>query len=319
MMPAMPPNGVPIYDHAATFPEIHGWRAAARAGDLAALEQVFRTLPDEDARAFAFRVFADVDGTEDGLARAAATPGARVFTRLLYGARLLEVGWAIRTGARAREVSREQFAGFHDHLRRAEQILIDVTAHEPDNSAAWLYRLMTARGLELGKSEARRRYQRNAANYPHHSACQSQLLQQLCPKWSGSWEDAFGFARERASAAPEGSTSPVLVAEAYAERWMDDKEWRPALKLRQAQEELIDAAHRSVLSPHYRPNYSWVYAHSTFAMVFSIGDNPAAAAPHFRALGDRCSRFPWAYLAEPEAKFLSYRAAAFRAAGGLAQ
>lgn len=311
----MPRMSTPSSDIADAFPEVRGWRLAARAGDVGTLEKIYRELPDEASRSFAVSTFAAAANVEE-LGRAAAAPAATVFTQLLYAAGLVHAGWEIRSAKRARYVSQEQFAAFHDHLRRAEQILIDVTAREPEHSAAWRQRLVTARGLELGQSEARRRYQRNAAYHPDHIGCEMQLLQQLCPKWGGSWEAAFGFARERAATAPEGSPSAVLVAEAHLEQWMDDKDARGRIRQPDVQSEIADAAHRSVLSPHYRRDYAWVTAHSTFALAFSLGGNDAAAAPHYAALGDVYSEHPWGYVPEPAASFLAYRKAAAKAAGG---
>ena len=95
-------------------------------------------------------------------------------------------------------------------------------------------RLITARGLRLGLSEARRRYHRLAEIDPYHLPGQWQYLQQLCPKSGGDWARTHAFARETAEAAPPGSFGPVLVAEAHLEHWLEEhtrrEEWLGGFK-----------------------------------------------------------------------------------------
>ncbi|MFE5724976.1 hypothetical protein [Streptomyces erythrochromogenes] len=59
----------------------------------------------------------------------------------------------------------------------------------------------------------------------------------------------------------------------------------------------LEAAARSALHPAARADaFRAVDAHSAFAAAHSAAGRHAAAAPHFRALGDRASEFPWCYL-----------------------
>ncbi len=310
MSAPLPPQ--PDLDPASVFPEIAQWRAAVAAADWPAVRAVFDALTEPDDRSFAVRQLGEIDGSEDFFAKVAADDGSGTLAQVLSASRHVEMGWEARTAARARKVSREQFAVFHDHLRSAERLLIDVTAREPDNAAAWDLRIIVARGLELGQSEARRRYRQLAKQHPHHFPAQTQLLQQLCPKWGGSWDAVHQFARECALDAPEGRHNAVLVAEGHLERWIDlpSAEREPYLRQPALRQEIRDAAERSVLHPASRRDYRWLVVQNTFAMASSLAGEYDDAAVHFRALDNHATRFPWGYLGDPATGFARHRATA---------
>ncbi|MFJ9537006.1 hypothetical protein ACIRPX_07105 [Streptomyces sp. NPDC101225] len=304
--PSLPP---PDFELASAFPEAAWLRKAAAVSDWAAIRQYVDGLPAGTDRSFAVRVLSDVDGIEQWLRPAVAAAPGDVLALTVLGAREVRVGWEIRTSASAKHVSREQFAGLHAHLRQAEQLLIRATALDPSYDAAWAERITTAMGLQLGQNEARRRYDRLAGHHPHHFTAQGRLLQQLCPKWSGSWEAAHGFARECMLAAPEGAMNGALVAEAHLERWLDLKGQAREEYLRQdhVRAELVEAADRSALHPRFHRGYGWVTAQGCFAAVFSLMGDTARAAHCFRGLGNLASDHPWSYLGRPAESYVRHR------------
>ncbi|MDN0195157.1 hypothetical protein [Streptomyces sp. S.PNR 29] len=302
----------PSTDPFDNLPELAALRTAAQARDWAGTQAFFAGLDSADKVSFASGLLADMAGVEHYLEQAAAARPGDPLPRTLLAERYIRIGWEIRSSLRAEHVSREQFDQFHAWLRKAEQLLIEVCAEQPGYAPAWTARLITARGLQLGQSEARRRYDRLSARHPHHYRAQSLLLQQLCPKWGGSWEAAHGFARECASAAPDGSDAGVLVADAHIEHWLDldsgeDTAYMRGLPVR---DDLRHAAEVSVLHPGHRPGWEWIGAHSTFAMAFSLGGHREDAARHFAALGDRATEYPWAYLPDWRNQFAKFRKAA---------
>lgn len=291
------------FDQAAAFPELVELRDSVRAADWTAIELFFAGLSDIDMIVFAVKVIADIVGAEEFLAQLPPSPLAR---RLL-AARHVSKAWEIRSAKRARLVSREQFDGMRQQLRLAEPILIELTAEDPGDVVAWAFRLRTARGLGVGQSEARRRYDRLARFAPHSYAAQSQLVQQLCPKWSGSWEALHGFARECMDNAPPGSLSPTAVGEAHVEHHseLEGEEAAGYLRNVAVQKEIVAAAEKSVLHPDFTGGYHWPQAYGIFAALFGlIGDRERAAAC-FRALGDEvASEYPWQQLyQDPAAGF----------------
>lgn len=310
------PFSGPDFALTSAYPEIVPFRQAVTAQDWPSARAALLALNPALVE-YAILDVAEADGVETFLAKVVEADAADTLAATAYAARLVVQGWEIRTGARARDVSREQFEAFHDHLKRAERLLIDVTARDPSLLAAWVWRLKTARGLELGHAEARRRHDQVAKQDPHFLPAQLQYLQQICPKWGGSYEEMHGYATERALAAPPGSPNPVLVAVAHIEHWL---ELDPPADERyfadgRVHEEIQQAAERSVLHPDHQRTPGWVAAASTFAMALSMIGDEARAARCFAALGPLAEEFPWYYLGDAPKVFTERRARALRKAG----
>ncbi|XVV10845.1 hypothetical protein ACQP2X_39305 [Actinoplanes sp. CA-131856] len=169
--------------------------------------------------------------------------------------------------------------------------------------------MATARGLELGPTVAHYRYAKLAEIDPHHLPGQSQMLQQLCPKWGGSWEQAFGFARQAMFDSPEGTPNAVLLVQAHLEYWLESGS-KHYLSSPGVREGLTTAAHHSVLHPAFQRTAGWVEVINTFAMAFAMAGDRHSAAAMFTALGPYVSRYPWTYHPEPIAAFRRHRATA---------
>ncbi|MFF5217668.1 hypothetical protein [Micromonospora sp. NPDC000442] len=311
------PLAPPVLDTAAAYPQVAAARDALAAGDWPAL----RTLVDaQDAHGRTVLV-GEVGGTADVetfLRKALAEQPDDPVAAAMLGAHLIHAGWRIRTAKRAQDVSREQFVQFFDHLRRAEQVLIETTARHPEDAAAWTQRVTSARGLQLGQAEARRRYDRLAAGHPHHLPAQSSLLQQLCPKWSGSWEKAHTFARECADAAPAGAPNAVLVVEVHLEQAFDHgtlSAARAFLRGQQMRATIHDAAQRSIWHREFRHGWGWVGVRSTFALAFCLMQEWTLAAQQFAALGDLGDESMFGYFGDAVAQFQRFREKAYAKGG----
>ena len=310
-----PPIGRPLLEPTEHFPALAALRSAVRAGDAQAVRAAFAPLTYEDDRALACSVVAGTPECETFLREAVAGQPGDPLLRSLLADRLIRIGWDIRSGQRAKNVSARQFEQLHAYLRQAEILLIDVCAEHPRYALAWYLRLITARGLELGGGESRRRHDRLAEHHPHHYSGQSQLLQQLCPKWGGDWDTAHTFARDRAQAAPEGAPNGALVAVAQLEQYLDLAENRDKaaaesyLRASEQHTAVLEAAARSVLHPAARTDaHQSVGAHNAFAAIHSVAGRHAEAAQHFRALGDRATEFPWGYVGpDHAAAFVRHR------------
>ncbi len=313
-MPAVAAPPRPDFDVTAAYPEFGRVRNALAARDWAGVRTVVDGVAEPAGRTMLVRFAATVPGTEAFLREVLAGDPDEPVAGAVLGGRLVKAGWDIRTSARAQYVSPAQFRAFHEHLDRAEQVLIDAAARHPADLAVWCERLVSARGLQLGLAEVRRRYDRLAAHDPHHLPAQWQLLQSLCPKWSGSWEQMHAFARACMLAAPKGASNAVVVVTGHLERWIEDTS-EGYLSSPFARDEIYEAATRSVWDPNFRHGPGWVTVRSTFAMAFSlIGDHRAAAA-QFAALDRFASEDPWHYLGDPAAVFIQRRARAYAKGG----
>lgn len=314
MLPRMPPHH-PVLDPAAAYPKIAELRSLLDARDWAAA----RTLLDAAEpveRDLLISNGAEGAGREEFLRGVLREDPADSAAGAMLGQHLIDVAWEIRTGARAKHVSKEQFTGFFEALRKAEIVLIDAAARTPDDPAVWTARVITARGLELGQSESRRRYDRLAEFAPHHLPAQRQLLQNFCPKWSGTWEKVHAFARESAGAVPPGGLNAVLIPEVHMEHWLElDTQLARDTYLRSdaVRGEVYEAARRSVWHPEFRRTPGWVSVMSTFATVFALLDDMPAVGSLFTALGDLATEWPWQYLGDPVTVINRYRARALPA------
>ncbi|MEU6074690.1 hypothetical protein [Micromonospora sp. NPDC047074] len=315
-MPTAP--APPNFDSAAAFAEVKPVREALSRRDWPALRGHFAQL-DPHGRTFLVGVAAEADSIEPFLRQVTDEHPEDALAGTLLGAHLIRAGWRIRSSYRARHVSREQFARFHEHLRRAEQVLIDVTARHPDDAAAWTQRITNARGLELGQAEARRRYDQLARQHPHHLPAQTSLLQQFCPKWSGTWDRAHAFARECADAAPPGAPNAILVVEAHLEQALDHDSVAGArawLRDPQVRREIHEAAQRSIWHPEFRHDWAWLKARSVFAMAFCLMEEWGPAAQQFAAMGPLGDEAMFGYIDGDEvAQFQRFRDKAYAKGG----
>lgn len=302
----------PTFDVTAPFPEVKRWRAAIAAGDWPALAAAVTELPDADSREFAVRQIGRTARAEHFLSDVVARTGDTL-ALLLLASRQIELGWAARGAGSSKATSRKRFARFHEHLAKAEPLLAEVTARKPEDAPAWVLRLVTARGLQMGQAEAWRRYRQVVAHHPHHYPAQTQMLQQLAPKWGGTWDSMYRFARDCAEAAPPGAVNQVLVAEAHIERWLNapgNPHFPKPVRTPQVRDELSEAARASVLHPAFRRDYRYFSAHSTFALALTVAGGYALSAPHFRAAGRYHAGVWWGYYPLPSFDLVFDRAVA---------
>lgn len=282
---------VPSFDAWSRYPELAPVRAAVDSRDWDAAAAAFAALGPQEL-SLALELVANESDAEQMLEAAAAAEPGDPLARTLLARRYVSLGWEIRTGTWAVDVVASKAEEFREWLVRAEQVLIDVCVHHPEHVPAWEARLLTARGLELGQSEARRRYDRLAALSPHHYRAQRAYLQQVVPKWGGSWEAAEAFVAECASDAPDGAPSRALLTSLQIERWLGLGETPDAATL----ERLREIARASVLHADHLPGPDADSVHAELALLFTFAERHDEAAPHFQALGDHPVSAGWDYL-----------------------
>lgn len=317
----MPPPVLPEpdLDPRAAYPELRTFRDAVTNRNWATIRQV---LDGRDAAhrctllSLAFDVITD---DEDFLRDRHAAEPEDPLASVALAVHLVKAAWRIRGGRYAAYVSEEQFRDFHAGLAEAERILVDVTARHPDDALAWSWRITTARGLELGVAEARRRYRRLADHHPHHLPAQHSMLQQLCPKWGGTWDAAFTFAREAVAAAPPGGHHGHLLLVAHLEQALILREgnaivdhvYQPEVRA-----EIIEAAHRSVWHPDFRHDPGWVTVRSDFGLAFVLLGEYEAATAQYAALGHLGDESFYSHLGNGEQQFRQFRTEAYEKGGG---
>ncbi|MEU8920079.1 hypothetical protein AB0D10_03960 [Kitasatospora sp. NPDC048545] len=284
--------------------------AQAAAGDWAALRPVLSAVEDGAELTYLAGVIADVPGVEVWTGRVLDDTPDDTVALLLSGARQITWAWEARTGARAKNVTEEQWKVFRQRLDTAEEQLLEVAEREPAWLAPWYFLQVSARGASLGPEVATCRFEAAVRRSPEHGGSHRQRLQQLCAKWGGSHEEMHGFARSAMLAAPEGSHLGELVALAHLEHWLDlpDGEDHAYLTSPTVLAELQEAAFRSVLHPDFEPVRGWQGTFNTFAMAFSLADQRKTARLLFDALDGAVTESPWHYLSgDPVRTFRAHR------------
>lgn len=301
-----------FFDPLAHVPHGAVLRAARDAGDIPAVLVAARSLTThDDLVATLWAVAGHATGDQRFTAVIDAADDGTPLARTLRAVRYVTVGWAIRSRFQAQHVSAGQFEQFHDWLRRAERVLFDVCSEHPGYVPAWEARITTARGLELGLGEGRRRFDRLAALDPQVFAAQRAYLQQILPKWGGTWEEASRFVEECTAGAAPGSLGPLLVVDLAIERWFDGQRIVPPAML----DRVRQAAMASVWHPEHRRGAATSTAHTNLALLFTLAQQHADAAPHFEALGGAPVEGMWGYHGgEPDVLFRTNRDLAAKAA-----
>ncbi|TNM38413.1 hypothetical protein FHP29_14220 [Nocardioides albidus] len=297
------------FDPLVQFPEIGAIRSAVRAGawePVASYVDEWRVDDPQRASLAAWTVV-ETDGAE---ALLTAQPRTQL-TRTLAAALRIQEAWQIRGSGRASTVSDEQWVGFRAKLVAAERELMELAAIDPRDGLVAYLRLTSGRGLGLGLSEAQRRYARLAAICPDYISAQMAHLQTLAPKWSGSTELMFEFARTAVKEGRPGSSAGRLVALAHLEHWLDlGDEGGSYVEREEVQQELVAAADASVFHPAYEPGLRWITDHSYFACLHAIGGRHDLTRRHFEALGPVADLDAWSYFADPRAEHDADRARA---------
>ncbi len=232
------------------------------------------------------------------------TPGEDPRTLdLLVASGLINQAWDARGQGRSDSVATQTWDLFFGKLNESESLLTRLIAEDPADPRPWFLRLISGRGLELGEGELRRRYERLGELAPGHVPAQLQLLQVLCPKWSGTWEKAFEHARACA-ASGVGTDGPAVVAVAHFEKATertDLSEMTAYLRAPEVLPEIRYTAAQSVDHVEYVQDWTWVTARSAFAWCFAVADLDDEAAPHWLALGDRGDELLFGRYPSPDA------------------
>jgi hypothetical protein len=307
-------NFTPTFDSWAAYPQAVAARQAFVSGDWPGFRARYDAAAGWRERWTIMGVTYGLDGSEHFLKSVIERDPDDLVATTMYGTRLVHIGWSIRTAQRARHVSPEQFEAFHRYLRDAEEVLSWVCAQDPGFVPAWLERLNVARGLGLGQSEARRRYEHVIQLDPHNLDAQTILLQQLCPKWGGTFATMHAFAAENAAAAPAGAHNAALVVDAHMEHWLDLESGKDAKYMHSdaVRAEIVAAGERSVLHPDFDRGVGWVYPMSMFALGYVMVKEWSLAKRCFLALGPYADDWCWQYLGDPAEEFAKWRTQALR-------
>ncbi|MFJ9968306.1 hypothetical protein [Streptomyces avermitilis] len=220
-----------------------------------------------------------------------------------------EIGraWEIRTAARARHVSQEQFQAFQAVLRDAEPVLRTAADLNPGDPVPWRILIAHAMGLGAPRKVFDEYLTRGREADPHHVGLHTRAVQYLAQKWYGSHAEMFGFAESAAAAAPEGSPLRGLPLHAVTEYALEHEAGIGQGPVAWSRiEGLVEAGLE--LSAAYEPGdrrAADFRNHLALALIRS--GREAEALEVFRLIGTDARTFPWAYLGDPRENYLLMR------------
>ncbi|WP_128380602.1 hypothetical protein [Streptomyces cavernae] len=218
--------------------------------------------------------------------------------------------WEIRTAARARHVSSEQFRAFRTVLKDATPALRVAADLNPDDPGPWKTAIAHAMGLGAPREVFDEYLAEGRARDPFHVALHSRAVQYLAAKWYGSHTEMFDFAESAAAAAPAGSLLKGLPMRAVTEYAVDFKAGDRRGPVPWSRVQAITAAGLA-LSTAYGPgdrDAAGFRNHLALALIRSErADRHAESLEVFRLIGPHARSFPWAYLGDPREIFLVMR------------
>ncbi|MFC4036683.1 hypothetical protein ACFO3J_35375 [Streptomyces polygonati] len=248
-------------------------------------------------------VLADLGGVQNWIVEAAdGDTEHRATALLIAGARNIIWAWEARTGAYAKNVTREQWRLFHERLEIAEEQLLEAAELRPEWVAPWRRLLTSGRGMSLGSAINETRRDAALRRDPLDPATHIEWVSYLQPRWSGEPGQALAFAREAFARAPQGHRLGCVIAFAHIEDWVESDRGA-SLKISRVQAELRAAAEHSILHPAYTRSPGWQHDFNLFAMALSLADERQTARRVFRTLDGAFTTRPWSYFAQPEEQF----------------
>lgn len=141
------------------------------------------------------------------------------FANACLGRVYINYAWEARGTGFANTVTEEGHSLFKDRLRTAREYLEKAYSLDQSDPHVPAYLITVARGLGLERAEVEKQFKRAISADPRDKQAYSAKLQYLMPKWYGSEEEMFSFAREAAKKAPADSRIPAVLAEAHWEMY----------------------------------------------------------------------------------------------------
>jgi hypothetical protein len=219
----------------------------------------------------------------------------------------VDVAWAIRTGSSAKDVTREQWTGFHRVLGEVPAICARATALHPADPAPFLALQNAALGLQWSNDEYRALWREVSARAPHSFTATHRAWNYWRPRWFGSLDLLNEFLETTIAAAPLGSCLTMTRLQALIEEFRPkDTAQHPAFnhsdRVNWALDcAIIDAAAADpahVKLPYLRHWLAW-------QLVLS-GRN-FQAMEQFRAIGGFAGAPPWNRFKNPALKLCNTR------------
>ncbi|MGW2285248.1 hypothetical protein [Streptomyces phaeochromogenes] len=219
----------------------------------------------------------------------------------------IDRAWQIRTAARARHVSQEQFHAFRTLLNDATPVLRTAADLNPGDPVPWRVLISHAMGLGAPREVFDEYLSRGRDGDPHDLGLHTRAVQYLAQKWYGSHAEMFDFAESAAAAAPEGSLLRGLPLQAVTEYALEHEAGIGRGPVAWSRiEALVESGLE--LSAAYGPGDRRAAGfRNHLALALIRCERHQEALEVFRLIGTDARTFPWAYLGDAREVFLLLR------------
>jgi tetratricopeptide (TPR) repeat protein len=203
--------------------------------------------------------------------------------------------WNARGCGYSRSVSRKGWDLFYERLRIARKYLTKAYAIAPNQVGPATDMIAVARLLpDMPETEMEKWFNNAVAIEPSDPAPYTRKANYLHPKWGGSFEEYFDFARNTWKTAPKDSMAPVILSKAHwaVFRKDDTKNYfkKPEVwtELKALQTDLIRRF------PHSQERHNW------FALSACYADDLETARQELSIIGDNWLKDVWSSRAHFE-------------------
>ena len=260
-------------------------RSALTAQDWATARAVLAGHPDADHLSLLMRVAAQTQGIQEWIEGPIRDDAQSIFPLLVRGSHAVYWAWQARGTGMAGSVGDDQWRVWFSRLKLAENCLDEVLERDPACAEAWHYLVILGRARQLPFEERWYRFTNLIELQPTHYLGHTQMLNNLMAKWSGSTEQMFEFARDRAASHP-GTALPALIAAAHLEHRYSAG-GNEYMERKEVGDELVEAAQQSIWHPEYRPTAITPLLWNRFAHAFAVADRYPEADWCFQRIADR--------------------------------
>jgi hypothetical protein len=291
------------------LPAVSCLAAQLQARQFEQLEQTFAQL-SVDERFVALSALAQSNLPNDALDAWVASSTSFI-APLFKGTCVLYRAWQVRGGRAAAEVTVEAFDEFEALLQQSWGHLITAhrrAEHEPEP----LTRLIpVAMGLEVSRNTLDEIFDSYKKTGVPHLGATMYMVEAVSPKWLGSREQVFAFARAHAENSPQQT---VAIAYAHVEHWIYENKIQgneaseTYFARKDVQREILDCWQRENRFAN-RTDYFRFPALNTYAFCFLMMQDDERLTDALNLIGHNCTPKPWEYVSiDPYWLFVTTRA-----------
>ncbi|GAB3951840.1 hypothetical protein GCM10029976_088940 [Kribbella albertanoniae] len=225
---------------------------------------------------------------------------------LWFGQTLVFEAWSVRTGQRAKDVSAQRFATFHDILHTAAEVLQGAIVAAADDAVPWEVLQWAALGLQAELEDKAEIFHAALIRHPGSYAAHTGRVQVLAKKWSGlELAELIDFGDAVVARARPGSVLCSIAAHVFNEVWLEvasDKDPPRVQRMRRFAREVsgrrpeLVAARDKWWNDARTPDPADVSANGAMAFALKWASAKAEAMEHAGRTEGRIESVPWGYV-----------------------